>query len=82
MEWQGCAQNNNHFEIKLSDFFVILVYTHYKQFEISLKSVNTKFKSYVKHIDKFKVLFDCVREGSRFKNFGRHGYTFCHLILD
>ena len=36
VEWQGCAQNNNYFEKELSDFVVILVYTHYKQFEISL----------------------------------------------
>ena len=63
MEWQGCAQNNNYFKIELSDFFVILVFTHYKPFEISLKSVNTKFKSYVKHIDKFKVLLTaCVKD--------------------
>ena len=87
MEWQGCAQNNNYFEIELSDFVVILVYTHYKQFKISLvlhdiKSGNTKFKLYVNHTDKFKVLFDCVSEESGFSNFGRHQYTFCHLILD
>ena len=34
VEWQGCAQNNDYFEKELSDFVIILVYTHYKQFEI------------------------------------------------
>ena len=34
VEWQGCAQNNNHFEIYLSDFVLILDYTHYEQFKI------------------------------------------------